>query len=119
MIINVLQKMDSITDKEAKDLLKDSGYMTPKKRITSSCSLKDFLQLVEKKLGAREPKTGETDEIAKVDKFMITLEQELVNFEERFERLLDEVEKKGLYDKSLVNQKDVDTMMEKEKAESK
>lgn len=53
--------MERMDDKERKDFLGASGYMTMRKRMLSSCSLKEFYQLMEKKVRIKED--GTTDEL--------------------------------------------------------
>lgn len=65
-----------MTDEEAKNYLKTSGYMTIRKRMLASCSLKEFLQLMETKVHPNQDMPG-SDELEFVDEFLKILEEEL------------------------------------------
>lgn len=65
-----------MTDEEAKNYLKTSGYMTIRKRMLASCSLKEFLQLMETKVHPNQDIPG-SDELEFVDEFLKILEEEL------------------------------------------
>ena len=62
-------------DKEKLDFLKASGYITMSRKMSCSCTLKEFLQLIEKKV-ATDPVTGESDELKFVNNFLRVLDEE-------------------------------------------
>lgn len=62
-------------DKEKLDFLKASGYITMGKKMSCSCTLKEFLQLIEKKVKT-DPVTGESDELKFINDFLTVLDEE-------------------------------------------
>jgi len=84
--------MEKMEDKERKDFLAASGYMTMRRRILSSCSLKEFYQLMEKKVNVKED--GTSDELEFVQLFLMNLDRELDGFEERVHKQIEELELK-------------------------
>ena len=64
--------------KEATDFLKSSGYISMRKQMTSSCTLKEFLELIESKVST-DPVTGASDELKFVNEFLRLLDEEVVD----------------------------------------
>ena len=65
-------------NKEAVEFLKASGYITMRKKMTCSCTLKEFLQLIESKVST-DPTTGTSDELKFVNDFLRVLDEEMVD----------------------------------------
>jgi hypothetical protein len=56
LIINILNRMNVMDDKEQKEFLRASGYSTIRKQMLCSCNLKSLYELIESKL----PSSGYT-----------------------------------------------------------
>jgi hypothetical protein len=65
-----------MNEEDGKNFLKTSGYMSLRKRMLTSCSMKEFLQLIESKVQANPDGKG-TDELQFVDNFLKVLEEEI------------------------------------------
>jgi hypothetical protein len=62
LIINILNRMNVMDDKEQKEFLRASGYSTIRKQMLCSCNLKSLYELIESKL----PSSGYTVKSAPV-----------------------------------------------------
>jgi hypothetical protein len=62
LIINILNRMNVMDDKEQKEFLRASGYSTIRKQMLCSCNLKSLYELIESKL----PSSGYTVKAAPV-----------------------------------------------------